>query len=252
MNRPETGNAMDATFMAEYRDLMQTWSCHPNVRAIVITGSDRFFCGGGDLKSFSKSQNPSELQEQVNNLADILHEGVHIMSNRCPPVVAAINGIAAGAGLSLAMACDLAVASKEATLTSAYSMVGFPPDGSSTWFAAKDIGLKRAKELFLLNRTLNGQEALEWGMVNRLVPADQVLPQAMEMARQLAQGPTSALIAAKQLMARSYSTALFEQMDAEGRELARHAAHPDGQEGIQAFAEKRRPKFRGKDYRPPQ
>jgi 2-(1,2-epoxy-1,2-dihydrophenyl)acetyl-CoA isomerase len=162
------------------------------------------------------------------------------------PVVAAINGTAAGGGLSLALATDIAVAAESAKFTMAYTRVGLTPDGSATYFLARLIGLRRAKEMVLLNPVLTASQAMEWGLINRVVPDDQVLSVALDLAGQLAQGAPRALGEAKRLMLAGATDSLESQMELESRTIAALVGSADGQEGIGAFLAKRSPKFTGK------
>jgi 2-(1,2-epoxy-1,2-dihydrophenyl)acetyl-CoA isomerase len=161
------------------------------------------------------------------------------------PVIAAVNGVAAGAGLSLVSACDLAIASDRATFTSAYASVGLTPDGSSTWFLPRLIGRRRTLELMLSPRVLSAAEALEWGLVNRVVAAAELAAEVDRVAVQIAAGSTAAYGAAKRLVMLSEGDSLESQMERETRAIAASASSPDGREGAQAFVGKRKPMFAG-------
>jgi 2-(1,2-epoxy-1,2-dihydrophenyl)acetyl-CoA isomerase len=161
------------------------------------------------------------------------------------PVVGAINGTAAGGGFSLALTTDIAIAGESAKFTMAYTKVGLAPDGSSSYFLARMVGLRRAKEMALLNPVLSASQALEWGLVNQVVADDQVLPAALEIAARLAKGPTLALGEAKRLILAGATESLESQMERESRGVAAMAGNADGQEGIAAFLDKRPPKFTG-------
>jgi 2-(1,2-epoxy-1,2-dihydrophenyl)acetyl-CoA isomerase len=156
-----------------------------------------------------------------------------------------VNGVAAGAGLSLAACCDLAVAAETATFTSAYTRIGLAPDGSSTYFLSRLLGPRRAMELYLTNRVLTAAEALDWGLVNRVVPAGSLLAEADKLARQLAEGPTGAFASVKALLQSAGNESLETQMELESRAIAAAGASADGQEGIRAFMAKRPPRFTG-------
>jgi len=161
------------------------------------------------------------------------------------PLIGAINGVAAGGGFSLALACDLAIAADTAKLTSAYTRIGFTPDGSSTFFVSRLVGRRRAMELLLTNRTLSAQEALDWGIVNRVVPAADLIAETTKLAEQLAHGPTRAHGGIKKLLQMAPVDSLESQMERETRFIAEMSASADGLEGTRAFVEKRKPKFTG-------
>jgi 2-(1,2-epoxy-1,2-dihydrophenyl)acetyl-CoA isomerase len=162
------------------------------------------------------------------------------------PVVGAINGTAAGGGFSLALATDVAIAAESAKFTMAYTKVGLVPDGSSSYFLARIVGLRRAKEMALLNPILSAEQAMKWGLVNRVVPDDQVLATALEIAHKLAKGPTRSFGETKRLILTGATESLESQMERESRIIATIAGSADGREGIAAFVAKRTPEFQGK------
>ena len=161
------------------------------------------------------------------------------------PLIAAVNGVAAGAGLSVVAFSDLAIAADTATFTSAYTQVGLTPDGSSSYFLSRILGTRRTMELFLTNRTLSAEEAAEWGLVNRIVPANSLTKEVGELAAQLARGPTLAFGGVKKLLQMAPNDSLESQMERETRMIVDMATSIDGKEGIRAFVEKRKPTFRG-------
>ncbi|MCU1345913.1 MAG: hypothetical protein JWL70_2179, partial [Acidimicrobiia bacterium] len=161
------------------------------------------------------------------------------------PVIAAVQGSVAGAGLSLTAACDLVIAARSAKFVLAYSRVGLSPDGGASWALPRLVGLRRALELALLNRMLSADEALEWGLITMVVDDAALENEALALAQQLAAGPTRALGAARRLMRAATDTGLRDQLAAEAREVSANGARHDGQEGVKAFLEKRAPQFRG-------
>jgi 2-(1,2-epoxy-1,2-dihydrophenyl)acetyl-CoA isomerase len=213
------------------------------VRAVLLGGRGRFFCAGGDLGSFSaaKERVPALIKEMTVHL----HAAIAIFARLDAPVVAAVNGAAAGAGFSLVCAADLAVAAESAQLTMAYTRAGLAPDGGSTWFLPRLLGRRRTLELMLLNRALSAREALEWGIVNQVVPDAELESAAAELAARLAAGPTRAFGWVKKLVTASGDHGLETQMEHEGDAIAASASTPDGQEGIAAFLAKRAPEFGG-------
>ena len=161
------------------------------------------------------------------------------------PLIVAVNGVAGGAGFSMALAGDIVLASDRAKFVSAYTASGLSPDGSSTYYIAKHIGLLRAKELVLTNRVLTAQEAMEWGMVTRVVAADDLMDEARGLARDLAQGPTKAFGGAKRLLETAFSESLETQLDKESRTIAAMMRTHDGPHGITSFLTKSKPSYRG-------
>lgn len=241
LNRPQDGNALTLDMTRELLDAATRCEADPGVRAVVLTGSGRMFCAGGDLKAFHEAGDGAARYTREVTLA--LHAAISCFNWMDAPVICAINGTAAGGGFSLALAPDLAIAAESAKFTMAYTRAGLAPDGSSSYFLARHIGLRRAKEMTLLNTVLSAQQALDWGIVNRVLPDAEVLPAAMEMARALAQGPRRATGEAKRLMLAGASESLETQMERESRAISAMAGSADGREGIAAFVAKRAPNF---------
>ncbi len=244
LNRPEAANALNLEMS---KDLMQAslqCSEDPNIRAVIITGAGRMFSGGGDLKSFAAQGEhmPAHLKE----VTTYLHAAVSRFTRMDAPVIAAVNGTAAGAGLSLVCSCDLVLAAESAKFTVAYTRIGLTPDGSSTYFLPRIVGLKRALELTLTNRLFSAQEAQEWGIVTKVVPDANLQAEADTLAAQLASSATGALGAAKRLLHSGWGETLETQMELETQTIAARAHTADGREGITAFLEKRAAKFTGK------
>lgn len=243
INRPAAANAIDAVCAKEFFHAAALCDDDPAVRAVVLTGAGKMFCAGGDLGAFAEAE--GQARSLLKQIAGYLHMGLSRLC-RCPaPVVGAINGTAAGAGFSLVMATDLAIAARSAVFTMAYTRAGLSPDGGSTYFMPRKIGDRRTRELMLTNRVLNAEEALEWGIVTEVVDDDQVVASATKLARELAAGPTLAHGAIKNLLNGTFDQSLESQMELEGRTISDLAVSRDGQEGIQAFLEKRKPGFTG-------
>ena len=219
--------------------------CHedPAVRAVLLTGAGSMFCAGGDLKSFAALGH--ELPSALLELTTYLHAATSRFLRMRAPLVVAVNGVAAGAGMSLAISGDLVLAAESASFTMAYTGAGLSPDGSSSWMLPRLCGLRRAQELMLTNRALTAAEAQAWGLVTRVVPDAQLQSEALALARQLASGPTRAYGVVKSLLAETFSTAYEAQLEHEARGIAAMAGTPDGQEGIRAFVEKRVARFGG-------
>ena len=243
LDREDAANAIN---LAMGRDLMTAAiRCDedPGVRAVLIRSKGKIFCAGGDLGSFSGAGD--EMPVLLKELTTYLHAAISRFARMNAPVVAAVNGIAAGAGFSLACASDMLICSESAKFTLAYTRVGLTPDGSSTYYLPRLIGTRRALELMLTNRVLSSQEALAWGLVNRVVPEEKLAEKSEGLARELASGPTLAFGGVKKLLIKSASESLESQMEHESRAISDASRTPDAQEGVEAFLAKRRAKFRG-------
>jgi 2-(1,2-epoxy-1,2-dihydrophenyl)acetyl-CoA isomerase len=244
LNRPQAANSIDLALARELMEAAIVCDDDPDTRAVILTGAGTMFCAGGDLRSFADAG--TGISGRLKELTAYLHAAISRLTRMNAPVVAAVNGMAAGAGFSLAIAADLTIASETAGFVMAYTNAGLVPDGSSTFFLPRRIGDRRTRELMLTNRRLTAAEALDWGLVNQVVAADQLLPTADTLARTLAQGPTRAFGAVKTLLNGSFETGLETQMELEARAIAAASITPDGQEGIGAFLEKRKPQFTGR------
>lgn len=243
LNRPNEGNALIPELAREMLEAANRCDDDPEIRAVVLTGNGRMFCAGGDLKAFqAQGENIASYTKEI-TLA--FHAAISRFNRMDAPVIGAINGTAAGGGFSLALTTDVAIAAESAKFTMAYTRAGLTPDGSSSYFLARMVGLRRAKEMALLNPVLSARQALEWGLVNQVVADDQLLGTTMEMARQLAKGPTGSYGMTKRLMLAGVTESLESQMEEESRMIASMAGSTDGQEGIAAFIAKRAPVFKG-------
>ena len=244
LNRPEAANALSPAMTAELAAAAVACEADRSIRAVVLTGAGgKLFCGGGDLRAFADAGDGA--RAMVLEMTKNLHSAVSRLARLDAPVLAALNGAAGGGGMSLALAGDLCFAAEHAKLTMAYTRAGLSPDGSSTYFLARIVGLRRAAELALLNRTLSAEEAREWGLVNRVLPAAELMPAALETAERLAAGPTRAFGTAKRLLLDGFAQSLDTQMEYESRGIADCLSSADGREGVRAFLEKRRPDFSG-------
>lgn len=241
-DRPERGNSMDMEVMRELMHASLHCDESPEVRAVIITGAGRFFCAGGDLGSFGTVDDPASL---IKEMTVYFHAAVSRFNRMDAPVIAAVNGMAAGAGFSLVSACDIVLAASSARFASQYTAAALSPDGSSTFFVPRLVGMRRAAELMLTNRMLSADEALEWGLITRVVDDDRLMEEAREAAGRLATGPSRAYGAVKRLLADSFSASLETQMEMEARSIAALSVSPDGREGVRAFLEKRPPRFTG-------
>jgi 2-(1,2-epoxy-1,2-dihydrophenyl)acetyl-CoA isomerase len=248
LNRPEARNALTPDMVATLGKVLQ--DCRsPDIRAVLITGVGGAFCAGADVKDFVtqlEQGGPEALSQHLGSLAGALHRDVVLATRRLEkPVVAGINGVAAGAGFSLMLACDLRIASSNARFLMAYANIGCTADGGSTYLLPRLVGSARAMEIFLANQPLSAQSALEIGLVSRVVPAEELDQHALETTIHLAQGPTLAYGRVKALFNRCWDCDLASQLDAETEAIGGIGLTRDFQEGIRAFVQKRQAWFRG-------
>jgi len=240
---PDRANAVNPQFSRDLRDVMIEIEFDPAVKAVSVTAEGKVFCAGGDLKLFA------EAGDDVARLAtDMLvdyHNAIYRMNRIPKPFVAGVRGAAGGAGLSLMAAFDLVVSAESAKYTMAYTNAGVTPDGTSSYFVARHIGLRRMMDLTLTNRVLDSDTAEQWGLVNRVVPDDDVDTEAAALAQKLADGPAWASGMAKRVIYEGYESQLETAGEFEGVTIAASMKTHDGMEGINAFANKRRPEFRG-------
>lgn len=244
LNQPETANVFTLQMTKDLASAAIACATNAEVRAVVITGEGRFFCAGGDLATFHDAGD--HVAAVVLDMTMHLHAAVSRFARMDAPVIAAVNGVAAGGGFSLAIGCDLIYASDEASFVSAYTAAGLSPDGSSTYFLGRAVGDRRAMEMFLTNRKLSAEEALDWGLINAVLPASDLEQAVRKLAERLASGPTMAFGSVKRLVRSSSTQSLESQMELEAQLVAANAAGQDGREGIDAFLDKRRPDFEGK------
>ena len=239
LNRPDAANGMN--------DIMTRELAHAAARCdteatkvVVLTGAGRFFCAGGDLKSFASA--PSR-GRHIKGVADDLHRAISTFARMDAVLITAVNGTAAGAGFSLAVTGDVVLAAQSASFTMAYTKVGLSPDGSSSYFLPRLIGIARTKQLMLTNRTLSAEEASQWGLVTEVVPDDELAARTDQWAAELAATAAGSNGAVKALMLSTFSSGLEEQMELESRFIAKSAESADGREGVDAFMAKRKPEF---------
>jgi len=242
LNRPDHSNTLNLQMAMDLLAAAMACARNAAVRAVVLTGAGRNFSFGGDLRAMPSRE--LALTDHIRELTTYLHAAISHFVRMDAPVVAAVNGTAAGAGVGLVAMADLALCARSSRFNLAYTAVGLTPDGSTTFLLPRAVGLKRAMELLLLNRTLTAEEALAWGLVNEVVADELLLERALAVAEQLAQGPRSAFGATKRLIAHSLG-ALESQMVLESETIAAQAASADAAAGIGAFLEKRKPRFPG-------
>ena len=244
LNRPDKGNAIDERMAADLAEAATQIAERTDIRAVLITGNGPNFTVGGDLGLFAGTAR-EQLPNRLRRMIDDYHLAIERLTGIDAPVVAAVRGGAGGGGLGLLYAADIVVAADDARFALGYGALGLTADGGNTWFLPRMVGMRRAQELFLLNRRLTAQEALAFGLVSRLAPSDAVETEAATLAAKLAAGPTRAFGAVRRMLRQSFETGLSDQLDAEKDSIVVASSTEDAQEGIAAFAAKRRPHFRG-------
>ena len=241
LNRPEAFNAFNYELVSQLAGHLTALAGEDNVRGLVITGRGKAFCAGGDLKwALSHLNGPAAA---FHTLASQFHLAVLEIRRMKKPVVAAVNGVAAGGGFSLALACDFRVMDQSATLNQAYTSAGLCIDGGGTFTLPKLVGYARALEIAAFDKPISSARALDWGLVTQVAPHGQALSEAMSMAQDLAQKSLNSFAWTKKLITDSFNTSFETQIEIERAALESCADHPDGQEGLTAFAEKRKPMF---------
>ena len=247
LNRPEILNAVNREVIAELAAAVAEAAEDRTTRVVLLRGAGTHFCAGGDITMFAELIRlaPAERQQALYRIVDALHPLLVRMRHMPKPVLAAVQGAAAGFGLSLVLAADLALAAEDAVFTSGYIHLGTSPDGGMTAMLARVVGLKRAAELMLLGDRFDAGRVLELGLVNRVVPADALASEAAGLAARLAAGPTYAYGRTKALLQATLGDAFDAQLRRETESFAACAATADFAEGVRAFLEKRRPVFAG-------
>ncbi len=240
-NRPEVLNAIDVPTALAFRDAVDAVVAEERLRCIVLAGAGRAFVAGGDVASFA-----ADPARTVDALLDALHPAILAM-RACPaPVLAAVQGASAGAGLSLVLGADLVVASETARFVIAYDRIGVSPDCGGTWFLPRKVGRTCAFELMLLGRNLDAEAAREVGIVSEVVPAAELDATVDEMARRIASGPTAAFGRFKRLVDDALAAPLARHLEDERRAFLAATETADFREGVEAFLGKREPAFQGR------
>jgi 2-(1,2-epoxy-1,2-dihydrophenyl)acetyl-CoA isomerase len=241
LNRPESFNAISLELAQELITQLLTLAADSQTRAIVIIGQGTAFCAGGDLKwALAYPQGPAAA---FRKLAGQVHMAIAEIRRIPKPVIAAINGVAAGGGFSLALACDFRIMSRSASLRQGYTSAGLCLDAGGSFMLPRLVGFSRAMEIAALDEPISAEQALAWNMVNRVVEPYEVETAVLELATRLARRSLNSFAWSKKLLNESFETSLETQMERERDAIAACADHPDGLEGVRAFTEKRKPKF---------
>lgn len=239
--RPDAGNALNRALVDSFASQAERIAAS-GVRAILLRAEGRAFCVGGDIREFAAAEDRATF---IGNLAERLHQGLRHLTGQPAPIVVAVHGAAAGAGLSLAAAGDIVLAARSASFSMAYTGIGLSPDGGATWTLPRLIGLRRAQEMALTNRRLDAAEAQDWGLVTRVVDDEALAEEALAMARTLAAGPTMAYGRIRRQLAETEANSFEDQLDIERSDIAASMASKDAQEGVDAFIARRKPHFTG-------
>jgi 2-(1,2-epoxy-1,2-dihydrophenyl)acetyl-CoA isomerase len=243
LNRPAAFNAFDHDMVERFARHVVLLAADDNVRGVVISGEGKGFCAGGDLKWVSEF--PLGPSVAFHKLSASFHQAILEIRRMPKPVIAAINGIAAGGGFSLALACDFRVMARSATLRQAYTSNGLCIDGGGTFTLPRIVGLAHALEIAGFDAPISSEQALTWGLVTRVVDDGHALEEAVNMAHKLSKSSLNSFGWSKQLLTDSFNTAFESHIERERLALCNCAEHPDGKEGIQAFVDRRKPVFRG-------
>jgi 2-(1,2-epoxy-1,2-dihydrophenyl)acetyl-CoA isomerase len=244
LNRPEVYNALNEQMKKEFNDALKDAEKDPSIRCLVIRGAgEKAFCSGQDLKEHSGKGTPRSLKESLEKSYNPM---VRRMRSMEKPIIGMINGVAAGAGLSIALACDYRIMADHAKLIEVFIRIGLVPDSGSHWFLPRLVGMAKAFEYAALGDDINAAEAERVGLVNKVVPSAELEGTTMELAKRLANAPTKAVGLIKRALTKALSSDLDTLLEYEAtlQEIASHTE--DHQEGIRSFLEKRPPQFKGK------
>jgi len=242
LNRPKALNAINDQMKVELLETVRQVAQDPAVKVVVLTGEGRAFCAGGDVKEMAASNSPMYLR---NRMRRYLHQIIITLHQMEKPVITAVNGYAVGAGCNLALSGDIILASDQAKFSEIFVQVGLIPDAGGFYFLPRLIGLHKAKEMIFRGKMIDAQEAERMGLVNHVYPHDELMDKALEMANELADGPTLAIGVAKTMINQIANMDLIRALDYEAAAQAIMTSTEDHREGVRAFAEKRKPKFTG-------
>jgi enoyl-CoA hydratase/carnithine racemase len=247
LNRPEARNALSDNLTPALRRMIKSLGDDPKIGTLLITGAGNAFCAGGDVKGMGSSIARPErtLEERVAVLRERQRTLTGVLAAVRKPTVAALPGPAAGAGLAIALACDIRIAAESAVMATGYARIGLSGDYGVAWLLTRLAGTARARELMFLSERLDARRCEAFGLVNRVVPDDQLRSSALELAKQLADGPPIALGYIKDNLDHALTSDLLSSMDLEAEHMVRSARTTDHNEAVRAFVEKRKPVFHG-------
>lgn len=242
-NRPNSMNSLHATMMSEMRSQIDTWNSDPAVGAVILTGAGRAFCSGADMGGWQRSIQQRESGEQAGRQGQ-REENWVTFCQRSKPIICAINGVSIGAGLTITLPCDVRIASDQARLSMRFVRVGVIPELASTHLLPHIVGFGQAMELMLSGKIIYGEEAARIGLVNRVVPHEELMAEALATAQDIAFNPTESLLAIKKLAWQNLDeTDIGAVQGREGPEFSAAMARPSFREAVSAFIEKRQPNF---------
>jgi len=243
LNRPDVYNAINDQLTKELTDALKNAGRDKAVRAIILTGSGKAFCSGQDLADLKEKYVEGYVPHLGNDLAKRYNPLIKRMRDTTKPTIAAVNGVAAGAGCSIALACDMRICSQYASFIEVFINVGLVPDSASTWLLPRLVGLGKAMELCCTGNKIDAQEALRLNIVNKLVPADELMNETNKLANHLANLPAKGIALTKRLLYQSFDNTLDQQLEAETNAQETAGMTTDHIEGVRAFIEKRKPNF---------
>jgi enoyl-CoA hydratase/carnithine racemase len=246
LNRPERLNALGGTLREDLHDAVTRASADPEVRVMVVTGAGKGFCSGGDVKAMNEANEGQRTRPLMDKIAPSRDRTLFALRDAPQPIIAAVNGAAAGAGMNLALACDIRIASTAAKFSQAFVRRGLHPDWGGTYFLPRAVGMAKACELIFTGDVIDAPEALRLGLVSKLVAPEELMPTAYDLARKIAAGPPVAIRLAKRALHRNAESDLPSALEFETFAQNVCSETEDAREGIRAFVEKRAPVFRGR------
>jgi 2-(1,2-epoxy-1,2-dihydrophenyl)acetyl-CoA isomerase len=245
MNRPDALNALSLQLTVDLRSAIEK-AVEDKARAIIITGEGRAFCSGGDLRQMQQMwQKEGRIEAFLEDPLKALHDLIRLIRETPIPFLAAVQGVCAGAGTNIALACDLVFAAENASFNEAFVRIGLSPDCGGSFFLPRAVGEKLAAELMMTGNTVSAEKALQIGMINRVVSAENLMEEVLSAAKKLALAPTASIGRIKQMLNATFSNDLAQQLDLEHKLQIESGRGNDFKEGVQAFFEKRPPNFTG-------
>lgn len=242
LNRPDALNAVNMKMRRELIDALKEIDEDRDARAVILTGAGRAFCSGGDVKEQKPDSTPVEIIERLNLINKVAMALVTLRK----PVICAVNGAAMGAGCNIALSCDIVIASENATFGEVFARVGLIPDTGGTYFLPRLVGMQKAKELIFNSEVIDAKEAERIGLINKVVPAGELMKFVKDYAKKLAEGPTAIFGIAKLALKKGVESDLASALDFEAYTQSLCFEMEDHKEGVSAFREKRKPQFRGR------